>query len=350
MRLMFVCWPFEDQGSSLVIQGYSRAARALGHEVAVYGCPYDKIPLNYSLAIDPADAVVFLFEWTNRLYYGDHLDLVRLVGKVPRERRVVIDGDGNYNDPISVRGDYNHSAQEASQAWIEVCDSLSDKICQPTLHPLRPPVRPFLFYAYDPAWEMPLDFTAKEFGALYVGHSKFRWQPMQRLLEAIEPIREQVGRIGTVGHGWDSTPSWASEMQIETVYFADRTYLEKLRIEILPAVPFMQVINWMSKAVFNPVLLRPTFSHLSLVTPRLFETAAASTIPLLLLEERHVQEIYGSEALELRLPDEHPQEKILDMVQRPEHYADIVRGIRRHLAEKHSHTARLLELIKIIEG
>ena len=75
MRLVFVCWPFEDQGSSLVVRGYSEAARALGHEVAVYACPYDKIPLNYSLAVGSADAVVFLFEWTTRQYYGDRLDL-----------------------------------------------------------------------------------------------------------------------------------------------------------------------------------------------------------------------------------------------------------------------------------
>jgi hypothetical protein len=46
MRLIFVCWPFEDQGSGNVIQGYTEAARALGHDVTVYACPYDKIPLN----------------------------------------------------------------------------------------------------------------------------------------------------------------------------------------------------------------------------------------------------------------------------------------------------------------
>jgi hypothetical protein len=350
MRLMFVCWPFEDQGSSLVIQGYSEAAEALGHEVAVYGCAYDKIPLNYSLAIDSADAVVFLFEWTTRQYYGDQLDLVRLAGKVPRERRVIIDGDGNYNDVITVEDDINHADAAASQAWIEVCDSLSDKICQPTLHPLRPNVRPFLFYAYNPAWERPLDFSAKEFGMLYVGHSKFRWWAMQQVLRAIEPVREQIGRIALVGHGWDSLPWWATKMQIEDVYYTDKAYLHRLGLEVLRAVPFEQVINWMSKAIFNPILLRPTFSRLRLVTPRLFETPAASTIPLFVLDEAHVQEIYGTEALELRLPDKDPQEKILDLVRRPEYYTDTIIGIRQHLTEKHSHAARLQGLIEIIES
>ena len=71
MRLMFVYWAFEDQGSGLLLQGYSRAARALGHEVAVYGRPNPKIPLNYSLDVASADAVVFIFEWTTRLQQGD---------------------------------------------------------------------------------------------------------------------------------------------------------------------------------------------------------------------------------------------------------------------------------------
>ena len=350
MRLVFVCWPFEDQGSGLVIQGYSEAAKALGHEVVVYACHYDKIPLNYSLALGAADAVIFLFEWTTRQYYGDQLDVARLVAKVPRERRIVIDGDGNYNGVIAVEGDVNHADGAASKRWTEVCDSLSDKICQPTFHPRRANVRSFLFYAYNPGWQRPLNATAKEFGMAYVGHSKSRWKPLERVLRAIEPARKDIGRIALIGHGWDSPPEWATRMQIEDVYYADRTYLHSIGLEVLPAVPFPHVIDWMSKATFNPVLLRPTFAHLGLVTPRLFETPAANTIPLFVLDETQVRELYGPEALELRLPDKDPEEKIVDFLRRTEHYKGVVREVRRHLAAKHSHDVRLQELVKIIES
>jgi hypothetical protein len=129
-----VYWPFEDQGSGLVIRGYSEAARALGHEIEVYGIPFDRIPLDYTLELSSADAVVFLFEWTTRLYYGDRLDLLRLISSAPRERRVVIDGDGNYNDVLRVDDDWNHPGTEEARTWVEVCDALADKICQPTLH------------------------------------------------------------------------------------------------------------------------------------------------------------------------------------------------------------------------
>ncbi len=350
MKLMFVYWPFEDQGSGLVIQGYTEAARALGHDVAVYGLPYSKIPLNYSRDIASADTAIFLFEWTTRLYYGDQVDLVRLVGKVPRQRRVIIDGDGNYNDVIQIGGDCNHPDGDASRRWIEVCDSLSDKICQPTLHPVRGNVRPFLFYAYNPAWEQPLDARAKDFDMLYVGHSKFRWRPMCRVLHGIEPIRARLGRLGLVGHGWDAPPAWATKMKLEHTYFSDAAYLRRWGIEVLPAVPFPQVIDWMSRATFNPVLLRPTFDHLRLVNPRMFETPAASTIPLFAVAKDHVREILGDAGLELWLPDDHPEDKILDMVRRPQHYGKVVGNVRRHLAQKHSHQARLQELIEIVES
>ena len=44
------------------------------------------------------------------------------------------------------------------------------------------------------------------------------------------------------------------------------------------------------------------------------------------------------------------QQKIVDVVRRPQYYGDIVRRIRRHLSEQHSHRARLQRLIEIIES
>jgi glycosyltransferase involved in cell wall biosynthesis len=356
MRLLFVYWAFEDQGSGLVIQGYTEAARALGHEVAVYGCwrlgrDNPRIPLNYSLDVASADAAVFIFEWTTALKPGDRLDLLRLVAGVPRTRRVILDGDGNYNDMIRVAGgDFNHADEAASRRWVEVCDSLSDKVCQPTLHPRRPNVRPFLFYAYNPAWERPPDGRDKNFALAYVGHSKFRWRALGRVLRAVEPVRDRVGRIALVGHGWDQPPWWAGQLHLEQAYFSDPDRLRRLGVETLPAVRFEEVIDSMSRATVNPVLARPLFEELRFVTPRMFETVAAGTVPLFVLDPAHVREIYGDAALDLVLPEDGAAEKVLDMASRPGRYAEAVRAVRRHLAEKHSHAARLRQLIEIIES
>ena len=247
-------------------------------------------------------------------------------------------------------GDINHPDAAASKHWVEICDSLSDKIYQPSLHPLRPNVRPFFFHAYSPAWERPIDFSAKEYGMVYVGNNWFRWRPMQRVLQAIEPVRDRVGRMALVGQGWDSPAPWGGAMVSKDAYFADPGYLRKLDVELAPPIHFDRVVDAMGSAVFSPVIYRPLFDHLRLVTCRTFETPAANTIPLFCQDAAYVVEIYGEDALELVLPDGDPQEKVLDMIRRREHYAKIVLGIRRRFAEKYSHTVRLQQLIELIES
>jgi Glycosyl transferases group 1 len=363
MRLMFVYWQPENAGSAQDILNYSEAAKRLGHEVVLYAPAEAPSRFHCSLDIESADAVVFVLEWNLYLQPGGdkkdrpvrtglmgigHLNLVKLVSRVPRERRVVIDCDGMYNDAIHVDGDFNHPDGAASRRRIELCDSLGDKIYQPTLHPLRPNVRPFLFHAYDPAWEQPLDFRAKEYGMVYVGSNWFRWRALQRVLRALEPVRERVGRIALVGHDWGAMPWWVESPLREQAYFTDPAYLKELGVEVMPPVPVGQVISTMSKGVFNPVLIRTLFDHLGLVSCRTFETPAANTIPLFAQDAEYVKEIYGERAVELVLGDR-ASERILSVLREPEHYAEIVKDIRRHLAEKHSYAARLQELIEIVE-
>lgn len=348
MKLVFVYWGYENAGSMLDLRGYTRAAQAMGHEVTVYGPANEVFALNYSQDLAGADAIIFIVEWTTDLQYGDRLDWARLVTSVPRQRRVVIDCDGAYNEPILFHGDYNHRTEESSRKWRDICDSLSDKICQPTFRPRLPNVRPFLFHIYDPTWEAPLDFAGKEFSMIYVGHTKFRWRGMSRVLQAIEPVREQVGRVALVGEGWDNPPEWTQWLEVRNDYYVDRDYLQRLRIEVMPPIPYPQVPATMSKAVFNPVMYRPLFECLEMVTCRTFETPAAATIPLFLLEPEYVREVYGDRATELLLGDDKPEDKILDVLSRPEHYAEIVREIREDFGRRHSPEERLRELIGII--
>ena len=105
----------------------------------------------------------------------------------------------------------------------------------------------------------------------------------------------------------------------------------------------------MNKGVFNPVIYRPLFELLGFVTCRTFETPAAGTIPLFLLDPRYVADTFGESALELMLGEGDRSEKILDVLARPERYAGIVQDIRRDFAVKHSPEARLKRLIEIIE-
>ena len=348
MKLVFVYWGYENAGSMLDLRGYARAAWSMGHEVSVYGPPNPKFGLTYSRYLDGVDAVVFVFEWTTALQFGDRLDWLRLLEAVPRERRIVIDCDGAYNDPIEFRGDYNHRTEESSRYWTEVCDSLTDKIFQPTFHPRRKNVRPFLFHIYDPNWETRLDFADKEFSMIYVGHTKHRWRGMSQVLRAIERVRDRVGRIGLVGEGWQHPMDYMEWDDIKANYYVDRDYLKKIRAEALPAVPYELVTDTINKGVFNPVVYRPLFEALGMVTCRTFETPAAGTIPLFLLDRDYVTELFGDRAIDLVLEGEHAHEKIVDVLERPEYYADIVMGIREQFRHRHSPEARLRQLVGFI--
>lgn len=350
MKLVFVYWAYENQGSELDLQGYARAAAECGHTVTVYGPLNPKIPLNYSIDLSGTDAIVFVFEWTTHLQVGNQVDWVRLLTAVPRHRRVVIDCDGRYNDTISIHGDFNHRDDSESREWMAFCDAIADKIYQPTYRPLRPNVGSFLFHIYDPVWETPLDFSTKEFSLAYVGHSRFRWHGMSRVLRALAPVRDRVGRIALFGYGWAEPPEWAAAMGIEDIYQIDADYLRRVRVEAMPPVPFSQVIATMSRGVFNPVVYRPLFERLGMVTCRTFETVAAGTIPLFLLDAEYVRAIFGEAALELMLAGENSQDKILDVLNRPGHYGEIVRDIRHAFALRHSPAVRLKRLIEIIES
>ncbi len=354
MRLMFAYHIMALQsgtvGSAQDLYQYAQAAKALGNEVVIYGPPDPTSPFDYSMDTAAADALVCVFEWTSELRKNDQLDFIRLLDRVPRKRRVLIDCDGAYNDTVTTGGDYNHRDAAGSRRWMELCDSLTDKICQPTSKPFRANVRPFLFYGYNPNATALARQRPKPYGMVYVGHSKFRWHSMEKVLRAIEPIRKRVGRIALVGHGWDELPPWTERMQMESAFYTDKEYLRKMDLEFVPSVRFEQVIPWMSRATFSPVLMRPTFEYMKMVTPRLFETLTADTIPVFGFDPHHVCSIYGAQAAELILPAEQSEKKIEDILNRPEHYAQVVENIRGHLAAEHSHTRRFQQLLEIVES
>jgi hypothetical protein len=350
MKIVFVYWGYENAGSMLDLRGYTRAAKAMGHEVVIYGPPGWAFALDYSKHLDGADAIVFVVEWTTALQFGDNVDWLRLLDAVPRNRRVVIDCDGHYNEPIWFMGDYNHRTMQQSTKWIDFCDSLSDKIFQPSYRPRRPNVRSFLFHIYDPAWESPIVTDRKKpFDMIYVGHTKHRWRGMLRVLKAIEKVRDKVGRVGLVGEGWGEIIPWMEEGEAKAKHYVDRAYLAQHRFEGLPPVPFDEVAPTIEKGVFNPVVYRPCFEQLGFVTCRTFETPASGTIPLFLLNREYVVEIFGERATELMISGEEDSDKILDVLERPQDYADMVMGIRHDFRVRHTPEARLRELIGYIE-
>lgn len=348
MRMMFVHYVKDDRGSAQDMFQYARVAQSLGHEVVLFGSPKTPSAFHYTTDVSSADAAVFIFEWTTELQYDDLLAWTRLLSRIARSRRVVIDCDGKYNDAIQVTGDINHANGSLSRQWVEICDSISDTILQPTYHPLRQNVRPFFFHAYDPSWEVPLDFNGKEFGMVYVGNNWFRWRGLRQVLETIEPVLERVGASAIVGNGWDRPAPWAKTANPEDAYRNDPEYLRRLGVRVIPPIRFDEVIGWMSRGVFSPVIYRPLFDHLQLVTCRTFETPAANTIPLFCQHQQFVSDVYGPAGLELVLPQECGQDKIVDLFDRRQYYLKVVRELRHVLNQRYSYASRIRELVQIV--
>src|SRR5260370_17238394 len=90
MRLLFVYNMGEAVGSAQTILNYSRTAKALGHEVAVYRRPSGSEVVS-SLNIESADVVIFVLEWWLDLKCAGHLNLCQLMSPVPPMPQCFID-------------------------------------------------------------------------------------------------------------------------------------------------------------------------------------------------------------------------------------------------------------------
>src|SRR5262249_23855489 len=248
--------------------------------------------------------------------------------------------------------DFSHlEKMESHQGWewVEGFQAVAGRVLQPTLTPLRSDVRPFLFHAFDAAAVARPDHSPQEaarswsgsdgarkpYGVTYVGTNWQRWSQVRRFLEAIEPLRDELGPIRLVGWDWDKRPDWAAQLGIQGVN-VDRPLLDRLGVETRAAIPFDQVIECVGQARFSPVFHRPLFNHLGLVTNRTFETFCADTIPLLMLPERLIEAIHGP-AARLLAPGDDVTGRLRDMLRRPEVYWDAVLKARAHLAQHHSY-------------
>jgi hypothetical protein len=344
------------------ITKYVQVASRLGHEVAVFGEQLSEVPaVPYSLEVSEFDFAIFIVYETKD--FPDLPYLARLLDGMPKERRVVIDCCGRFNDTIRVEHDFNHLEKldgHQGWEWVEGLQAVSDRILQPTLSPLRSDARSFLFHAYDPAavvrpysspgeaaeaWSGTTD-GAKPYGVIYVGNNWQRWTQLRRFLEAIEPLRSQLGPACVAGWGWDKEPDWAVQLGVRGAE-VDPARLEHLGAEVKDGVPFDEVTEFVGQGRFCPILHRPLFNYLGLVTNRTFETFCSDAIPLLMLPDDLVEAIYGPDAPPLA-PGDDVAGHLEDMLRRPEPYWEAVLATRAHLAHHHSYEQRFRELLAIL--
>jgi hypothetical protein len=341
---------------------YVEVGRELGHEVALFSEPLPDLPqIPCSLDVERFDFALFVVYEAND--FPDLPGLARLLDGIPRERRILLDCSGRYNETIRVEHDFNHLERlDGHQAWewMEGYDAVAGRVLQPTLHPLRSDVTPFLFHGFHPpavlrpyssaseaarAWRS--SDGAKEYGFAYVGNNWHRWSQLAPLLEALEPLRDRIGPSVLCGWDWDKRPDWAVEHGLAGVD-VDVELLARVGAETTWAVPFQEFVEFLSRARFSPVIQRPLYNRLGLVSNRAFETFCADTIPMLLLPEDMVAQLYGEGARRL-IPGNGISDFVESALAQPEPYWDAVVTTREHLAREHSFERRFAELAAILE-
>ncbi len=353
MKLLLVTTPDAWTRSVATIHKWVEAGRALGHDVSVYGEPNADLPkLSYTTDLRGTDLALFVIQVPND--FPDMPYLARVLDGIPRERRVVADLWGRYNDTIRIDHDFNHLEKldgHLGWEWEEAIAAAGSVITQPTLKPLRKNVKPFLFHGFDPAAvvkpyanakEAAAAWSSKSYGAIYVGSNWQRWHQVRKFLEEYGPARGEAGKARLVGWDWWMRPDWAVQKGIEGVD-ADGEFIKNQHVEVGDGVRFDEVVALLGQARFAPVFHRPLFKELGFVTNRSFETFYADTLPILMLPRGFVEQIYGTAALAL-VPKDDVAAHIKDALKDPEVYWDALLKTRAHLAQHHSYAQRYKEL------
>ncbi len=364
MNILFVSKLSQFARSVFPISKYVELGKQLGHRVALYGEQTNEPPtLPYSLDTKMFDVAIFVVyeSWD----FPDMPYLAQLLDGIPRERRLIIDCCGRYNDTLRVEHDFNHlEKMDGHQGWewVEGFEAVSSTILQPTQKPLRSSVRSFLWHAFDPAsvvksyateqeavqaWSSP-DRNRKPYAMTYVGHNWQRWTQIRTLLEGVQPLSADFGPIAFAGSDWEKRPDWAAQLGIQGVD-VDPELLARARVQLNPPIPFQEMIGFISQGRFSPVVQRPLFNHLGIVTNRMFATFCADTIPLLMLPRNLVESIYGPSAEPLCI-DQDVKSHISQILRNPAPYWKAVLDTRKYLAEHHTFQHRFQQLLGILEG
>ena len=332
-------------GSSNALLGYVRAGKAINCDVRVSDFGHvDKIIRKTIPVADKTwrpDLLVIVYE---SYPFLSEAEIGRICSSTPRSKRILIDPDGKYCQPISHSGDTNHSTNESYKYWKDLYDSLSDTILQPFLGENKTKkVYQFLYFGVDNSVS---DFPErqKNFDLLYVGNNWYRWHDIKWIVEVVASIRSRLKKVALIGQYW--LGDVMDEFKEAT--YSDPDFLRRNKIEVFEPAPYGQVEEAMGSGLLNPIFIRPILNKLEFVTPRMFETIMADSVPLIPYYFNYAKNLFGDEIKKLILSCEHASGDILRILDNYDQNRNIVRNIRRVFMKKHSYEQRLKQLLQYI--
>ncbi|WP_431681202.1 glycosyltransferase family protein [Kitasatospora sp. KL5] len=304
MTRLLIAGDFHWQaGSSHVIAEYVKVAPVLDCEVALAGplCRLDdQIPTLLPVVDDLAWGTHLVLVFEGRQFLDDRK--IELCERFPRERRIVLDPDAHWGGPTTLGAD-DSAGPYGHQQWQELYRGLSDHVLQPRLGELPDGARFFPYFGMPRPVRRPEQAphpSQLPYELQYVGANWWRWDALAALVEAARSARPPLTRLRVAGRWWTGTPhpDHLTATSNRPGWLTDRG------VSVTGPVPFGKVLAQMAKAAVTPVLARPLLAHQRLLTPRMFETVAAGTMPALPPELAYTTDLYGDEITPFILGDD----------------------------------------------
>ena len=343
MRIAFVGNYQYNCGSSNALLGYVRAGKTLGYDVRAseFGFIDKAVRAKVPVARKSwkPDLLLIVFE---SYQFLSNKDIDQICTITPRSKRIIIDPDGKYSKPAYSSGDTNHPSESSYIFWQSLYNSLSDVILQPYIGPRnRGKIKPFFYFGIDNSFV--IQSKSKSYDMIYVGNNWYKWHDFKNLVEFITPIRNRLKTITLVGKYWlgELMPGY------EEAIYTDPDFLKKNGIKVMKSASYGRVEYTMSRGLLNPILVRPILNHMGFITPRMFETFNADTVPLIPNYFTHSNELYGGYSTKLKISND-PKD-IMSILNNYEEYMELSQKIRQMLKTKHSYEVRLNELIKFVQ-
>ncbi len=331
-------------GSSNAVIGYVKAGRKMGHDIRISEFrSIDSVIRNYVPIAEKnwqADLLVIIYE--SYPFLSDQT-LQEICDATRRSSRLLIDQDGKYLKSISNNGDTNHSTPESYKYWTGLYDFLADKILQPFWDKTEnSKVHQFLYFGIDTQTPN-FSNIKKEFDLLYLGNNWYRLADIKKLINSVSSIRDQLKVFALIGQYWTGKPM----KNFEEATRSDPDFLAINNIKIYKSPKYGEVEKNMSRGKLNPILIRPLLNSLKFVTPRMFETFTANTVPLVPNYFSYATTLYGEEIKELTL-SKNVADDILRIMERYDEYVLLTENIRKKLQKEHSYEVRIKQLLNYL--
>jgi hypothetical protein len=336
-----------NAGSSHVIAEYQRATDTVDCEIGVstqLARMDSRVPQHLPLVDDLGWATHLVLVFEGRQFLTDRQ--LEMCEQVPRRRRIIIDPDGHWRPPARL-GDDTSAGAYTHKSWHDLYVRLADLVLQPRLEVGRTArTATFPYFGMPPIHRLATDSPDPvhlPFQLQYIGSNWWRWQGITEVVDAAHDACPPLRRIRVCGRWWngETCPGHESASRSEP------GWLQQRGVEVVQSVPFGQVVATMSTAAFTPILARPLLAQLGLLTPRMFETLASGSTPLIANDLAYTTRIYGEEARAFILGDT-PGETISRIVREWWRYRRIVAIIQRRTYAAFHYERVLTDLIQIL--